>query len=47
MSSIYRLKWEESVREEIEYLLEKRAQHGWTQADADRYNYLKKELGED
>ena len=46
MSSIYRDKWEEEAREEIKYLLEKKANYGWTQIDADRYNYLLKELGE-
>ena len=46
MSSIYRDKWEQEAREEIEELLKKKVQYGWTQADADRYNYLLKELGE-
>lgn len=41
MSSIYRDQWEKEAREEIERLLEKRNSYGWTQKDADRYNYLK------
>jgi hypothetical protein len=47
MSSIYRSQWEKEAREEIEYLLEKKAKYGWTQQDAERYEYLKKELKED
>lgn len=46
MSSIYRSQWEEEAREEINELLKKRIERGWTQSDADRYNYLIKELGE-
>jgi len=46
MSSIYRSEWEKEARKEIEYLLEKRAKYGWTQSDADRYNFLKNGLGE-
>ncbi len=38
---------EREIREEIEYLLEKRAQYGWTKKDAERYHYLKRLLGED
>lgn len=45
--SIYRIQWEEEARKEIEELLEKKARYGWTQKDADRYNYLLKQLGED
>jgi hypothetical protein len=44
MSSIYRSQWEEQAREEIEYLVQKKQQSGWTEADADRYNYLIKGL---
>jgi len=38
---------EEEIREEIEYLEEKRYSYGWTRGDAERYHSLKKKLGED
>jgi len=44
MSSIYRDEWEREAAEEISELLEKKISYGWTQRDADRYNYLLKEL---
>jgi hypothetical protein len=30
----------QEIENEIEYLEEKRVKDGWTQKDADRYNYL-------
>jgi hypothetical protein len=47
MSSIYRNQWEDEAREEINELLKKRSDQGWNQSDADRYNYLIKELGDE
>ncbi len=44
MSSVYRNQWEREVQREINELLEKKVMYGWTQADADRYNYLVREL---
>lgn len=46
MSSIYKDQWEKEAREEIEEFLEKKAQYGWTQKDAERYQYLLSQLGE-
>ena len=43
MSSVYRSSWEKEAREEIKELCQK---DGWTQKEAERYAYLKKELGE-
>lgn len=44
MSSIYKDKADQETLEEMEYLLKKRAEYGWTQVDADRYNYLESTL---
>lgn len=30
------------IKEELKYLAEKKSQHGWTQKDVDRYEYLSK-----
>jgi hypothetical protein len=38
---------ESEIKEEIEYLENKRAKYGWTDKDAQRYYYLKRLLGED
>lgn len=46
MSSIYRDSWEKEAKEEVAYLLSKRREYGWTQVDADRYNSLVRDLGE-
>lgn len=42
--SIHRDKWEREAQREIDELLDKKVQYGWTQKDADRYNELSKEL---
>lgn len=44
MSSVYKDKADSETLEEMEYLLNKRAEYGWTQQDADRYKYLESTL---
>ncbi|MGR3177786.1 MAG: hypothetical protein ACUZ8E_06990 [Candidatus Anammoxibacter sp.] len=44
MSSIYKDKADSESSEEIKRLEEKRTSYGWTQIDADRYNFLKQSL---
>jgi hypothetical protein len=45
MSSIYKDKWQSEAQMELRELEEKKAIHGWTKKDAERYEYLLKELG--
>ncbi|HYG84540.1 MAG TPA: hypothetical protein VD907_06730 [Verrucomicrobiae bacterium] len=44
MSSIDKDKADRETIEEMEYLLQKRNEQGWTQQDADRYRYLESTL---
>lgn len=44
MSSIYRDKWESEAEKEMRYLAQKKGEYGWTRQDAERYEYLRKEL---
>jgi len=44
MSSVYRDKWESEAETEMRELEEKKVNRGWSQRDAERYEYLRKEL---
>jgi len=47
MSSIYRSQFEIEAEEELHELEEKKVNYGWTRKDAERYEYLSKELNND
>ena len=38
---------EKEINEELDELEDKRNRRGWTQRDADRYNYLREYVGRD
>lgn len=44
MSSTYRDKWMSESENEIKELEEKKVHYGWTKKDAERYEYLLREI---